>query len=181
MNLHKYQVVLKGFTGGPGVMTFYFDAAGAIPHTAVSTFLTALKTSMAASVTAALPPSGITIDDSTGAAVGAWSAAAPADVVMTSAGNYAAAAGAVINWRTGIYAGGRELRGKTFVVPLAAACYDSAGKLSAATGSAIAAAANALAGSAVPPRIFSRVNHTSAPVATATVPLISAVLRSRRD
>lgn len=181
MDLHKYQLVWKGMSGGPGVSTFYFDAASAIPHTAMTTFVNALKTSVAATVTVQFPGSGITIDDATGNAVGSWTAAAPADVAMTSAGSYSSPVGAVINWRTGVYAGGRELRGKTFVVPLAAATMTSGGILSAATQSGIAAAANALAGSAVPPRVFSRANHTSAPVASATVPTLPAVLTSRRD
>lgn len=180
-SLCKIQISWTGISTGPGVSTFYLDNTGTPDLTPFKTFFEAIKTSIPAAVTIKYPSSGLRIDSFTGAATGTWAATAPADTVATGAGTYSAPVGAIINWRTGVYSAGRELRGKTFVVPLASVCFGGTGLLQGTTQTQLQNAAIALKNTAVTLVAFSKTHHDIAPVSTASVPLLAAVLRSRRD
>lgn len=89
-------------------------------------------------VTVTIPGTGDTIDDRTGHITGTWSTGAAVQATASGSANAAAGAGACITWTTGGIVNGpsgipRRLRGRTFLVPLTTACYDSDGTLTAAT------------------------------------------------
>jgi len=87
----------------------------------------------------------------------------------------------LIRWRTGVYVGGRELRGKTFIPGLTEASA-AQGQMASATQNALDGAASALlSGSNSALCIFSRKHLTEALVATGSAWNQFAVLRSRRD
>jgi len=111
---------------------------------------------------------------------------------------YSAAVGAVINWRTSAVRRGRRLRGRTFLVPLSSTCYENNGTLNASCLTALQTAANGLiTPTANEPElgVYARPHRTKntdgswttvpdgewAFVRSATIPDMTAVLRSRRD
>lgn len=165
----------------PGVTTFHFSSTVGIPGAAVKAFFTALQAAIPSSVTLKFPSTGMNIDEATGQPVGTWSATAPTDLVGTGSGNYSRAVGALANWKTGTFTGGRELRGKTFMVPLTAAAFDANGDVSASTASNLASAGATLIAAGSPPLIYSRKAGLSAAATSCTVPRKTVVLRSRRD
>lgn len=107
----------------------------------------------------------------------------PSPVVGTSATNFAAPAGAVLNWVTGEFVSGRRVRGRTFLVPLAQSAFQGDGTISTAALSLLTTSATTLIGSNpnnlvvwrhTPPRSVHAVTGVS-------VPDRAAVLRSRRS
>lgn len=87
----------------------------------------------------------------------------------------------LIKWRTGIYVGGREIRGRTFV-PGLADFVNAEGAVDETVHDALADdLATWLGGLSAPPLIWSRTNGDSQPIAAAEVWDQFAVLRSRRD
>jgi hypothetical protein len=116
-------------------------------------------------------------------------AAVPGTALATTP--YAGGTGAVIHWLTGVIFNGRRVRGKTFVVPLAASA-DSDGTLASAVLANVQSAATALAnvpspGLTVWSKQYStgtppvQIGGINAPVDIAQVPDKIAILRSRRD
>jgi len=88
---------------------------------------------------------------------------------------------ALVRVRTGIYVGGREVRGRIFIPGLSEA-QSATGNVLDSTRTAIQTACNALIGSA-PTRlgVYSRTHHVFHPAANITVWDKFAVLRGRRD
>lgn len=179
--ISRYQVAWTGGVGGPGVTTFYFNSTLAIPGTEVKAFFSPLAGAIPTGITLTFPSAGLNIDDATGLAVGNWTATAPSPLVATGAGNYSAATGAVVNWRTGVFAGGRELRGRTFIVPMVSGAFDATGGVSTSTRTSIATGVTSLLAAANDLLVWSRKAGTSATVTTGSAPAKSAVMRSRRD
>lgn len=180
-NIHQVRVAWSGTLGGPGVSTFYFDGSAPPPLATLRTMFDAIKAYVPTAVVWTFPPTGSTVDSATGQATGAWTATAPSPVSGTGTGQYSRASGGIINWRTGVYAGGREIRGKTFIVPIIAGAYSTNGNLDGATVTALETAAQTFQTSATTFLIWSRAAAATATVTSATVPLPVAVLRSRRD
>lgn len=180
-DLNQYRVAWTGAAGLPGVSTFY--NTGAVPGflTALRAFFEAVKTSIPNTITITYPSSGNVIDDTTGQVKAAWASTAPAPTVCSATGTYQAPTGACINWNTGLFVGGRRLRGKTFLVPLANGAFGSDGKLVPANVTAFTTAANTLASSATGFVVYSSSKHVNGAVTTGYAAPISAVLRSRRD
>lgn len=182
----------NGFTGAPGYsrMKFLGNLTQADANTAAANFRTFLNS------LAIYGPAGasITFDttvglyDDAGVQTGELTlSSVPAAVNMTGAGAYAGGAGAVVNWVTGAFHLGRKVRGRTFLVPLTAAAFQTDGTLAAGFQSNVQAAATAFATSNPTPAIFSvkpfggGFAHSVAVITGATVPDRSAILRSRRD
>ena len=98
---------------------------------------------------------------------------------------YAGGSGACITWHTGSYRNGREIRGRTFLVPLAGA-FQTDGTLSATVLSLIQGAATTYVGTTPSPVVVSGEGAPPgkpigyATMTTATVPDLSAILKSRR-
>ena len=181
MDVQQVRVTLSGFPGGPGVSTMYFDAASAVPLSALSTFWTAWKGFFPAITTITFPSGGLKYSVDTGKATGVWSGAAPAPITCTGVGGYLAPAGAVVNWLTGIYANGRQIRGRTFMVPLCQTAMDADGTFLPGFLTATRAAATAFVAAAPNFGIYSRPPGNGwATVSAANVPDRGMVLRSRR-
>jgi hypothetical protein len=83
----------------------------------VKQFFDALKVQIPAGVVLTYPATGKNIDSATGNTTGIWTTPQLPTTTGTGSGPYAGNAGACFNWHTGLYTGGKELRGKTFIVP----------------------------------------------------------------
>lgn len=150
MPLSRVSAAWQGWPGAPGVSQMYYGTAlGDLPTQnnidAIRTFFNSLAFLLPVGLTITVPRSGDRINQTDGKIIGAWEVpVAPAVVTGTAAGNYAGNAGAVIHWLTTVVVNGRRVRGRTFLVPLAASAYDASGSLSQATQTALQNAASAL-------------------------------------
>jgi len=186
MAIGRLRLAWTGFTGAPGVSTFYamspYNA-----RAAVWTFADAIKSLLPPDVTLNVEESGDILDPVTGIPSSTWSnPTSMAGVVGTaSAAPYAAPAGACINWLTGTVVGRHRLRGKTYIVPLAQSAYENDGTLSSTAFSLLTSAANALAADASETVIWHRPTGGSGGVIGSVLGAVvtdkAAVLRSRRD
>lgn len=127
MHLHRVVVEWSGpSVVGRAVNVLHF--AGDNPLNSVAAILSAyanLDAILPGGVSIRVPGSGDTIDDTTGALTGVWSATGSGTTSSSGAGNAGGGVGACISWTTGgivTGASGRahKLRGRTFLVPLAA-------------------------------------------------------------
>jgi len=181
VDLYQRKAVWSGMTGQPGVTTFYTTSKSDAGSTAIATFFTAIKGLIPAAVTIDVLGTGITIDSTTGKAVNSWSTTVPPSIVCTGTGAYAAAAGAVITWTTGAYINGRQLLGRTFIVPLVASNFGNNGLLLIGQQGLLFAAADTLRGMSDGLTIWSRRRAAVATAGRPKVPNTGAILRSRRD
>ena len=180
--LDEHRIAWSGFIGAPGVSTFYSLSAGSASQTAVRAFYNSIASALPSVVTVTFPSGGRIIDTDSHEAVGTWvDPSPPLPVTGTGGTGYAAPTGAVVNWLTGVFNAGRELRGKTFLVPLTNAAFDIQGNIASATLTQLRSAATTLVGAWTDMRIYSRSTGSIGAVTTATVPDFAAVLRSRRD
>lgn len=175
----------SGFTGSPGLTTFYCtDALTLLP--AARTFFNSIAALLPAAVQISFEPFGAQIEDSTGDLTGSWSTGStPAVVQGALAGSYSAPSGMLVNWLTNAIVGGRFLRGKTFIVPGPVSSTD--GTPNSANVSTLQAAASVLASDLGGLRVWHRPtvaapsSGSSAEVLSVNVPDKFVVLRSRRD
>ena len=126
--LQRQRVLWTGFSGAPGVSTFYFIDAAA-HQSSLRTFLASLTGYLPDTVTMTIEPVGDQIEDTTGALVGAWGGSTPDPVVGTVSGNYSAASGFLVRWDTLTIVAGSRVDGRTYFVPCASAAYDNGGTL----------------------------------------------------
>lgn len=195
----KVKMRWSGFTGSPGYSNFYFrefsnnpptnaDADEAVDR--VETFITNVKSLLPNVVNLAAEADVEVIEETTGALQNVLQAVpAAAQAGTGGVGNYAAAVGAVITWRTAGVRNGRRIRGRTFLVPLYNSMFSTDGSLASTTVTTLnTAATNLLATTSSPD--FGVWARPTGPGATdgiwylansASVPDMSAVLRSRRD
>lgn len=198
--LNRIRVTWTGIPSGNGVSTFY-SQAGTVPDLAsLRLGLANLVTILPTGVTLTVENQGDTIGADDGAIEGSWSTTAPAAVVGTAGGAYAAPAGATVTWVTDDIHGRRHLKGRTFFVPLAGSAFSATGALLAGAVTALTGVGNGLllapAGKKYcvwgrPTRVPATVPPTvPAPPATGgmggiitsfKVPTKSMVLTSRRD
>lgn len=186
MTIIKIQAIWTGFVGAPGYTTWYFASGTTTQVVQMRNYFDAIKAELPSIVTVQVQNAGLELDEGTGAATGAWSAASAAPVVGGGIGVYAAPAGAVTNWLTSAFVAGRRLRGRTFLVPLRGAAYQSDGTLVAGTLTTLqsAAAAQVVASGASMLAWHRPVNGSGGSVDAVTssaVPDKVCVLRSRRD
>jgi len=95
-----------------------------------------------------------------------------------------AATQGLVNWLTGAFVGGRQVRGKCYIPGLCEDDNTATGVMVGTTQTIIQNAADALIANTSAPgplSVFSRVNLVRETVTSATVPTKWAVLRSRRD
>lgn len=181
------------FRGAPGYSNFHFDGefldesgveAAAV---AVHGFFEAFRHSLPGSVDIDIRPTAEVIDEASGQITSTVDFAVPPTVHGGTGDNYSAATGAVVNWNTQDYVGGRRVRGRTFLVPLATSAFDSSGDIASANLTAIRTAAAGLITAPIdhPLSVWRRpvggAGGSSHVVSSATVPDLGAVLRSRRD
>jgi hypothetical protein len=176
-----------GVVGG-GVSTHYVDASIAPVDyaNAIDAFYQAVMPNLPVSVSVTVQRTGEVIDDATGTFIAPWSAAGATTArTGTDGGPYAAGVGLRVVWNTNGVSGRRRARGSTFLVPLGAGQYDTAGTINnpslANYQSAASALVAALPGSLViwrRPRGGTGGGHND--VISAVVPDKVSWLRSRR-
>lgn len=195
MTMSRIRATWTGFPGAPGVSTFYsLNPAADLPL--IHGFFAALIGSLPADVTIQVEGSGDVIDETTGNLTGGWSDTAPAAVQGTSTLAYAAPAGFVVIWETGVVMDQSRLRGKTYIVPAAAEVFAADGSLSADNLPYLRGAAEDLAAAndlvvwhrpraaraadGSRPAVTARAGGYSS-ISGATIHDIAAILTSRRD
>jgi len=196
-NLDRVRVAWSGFTGAPGVSTFYATAGGTlVPQ--LHSFFDAIKAYFPIAMHINCETSGDSIESTTGELTGQWVGGAFAGITGTVGTTWAAPSGVLVRWDSATILGGRRLRGHTFLVPLVTSIYDTNGQVSAAVQGVIQTAATALvtasAGNMV---VYQRERAAKAadgsrkavtqrdgsfgPVTASRVSLVPAILSSRRD
>lgn len=133
-NILRVRTALNGWSGGPGLSTFYFDPGVVTVDAAMVTGVTgrvrqyfdAWKAYMPTANSAQVESVADIIDYVTGALVGQVSAGSAPSVVVGTGGNQGPAfVCAVGRLTTNSFIGGKRLRGRTYAGPLAAAFTDS--------------------------------------------------------
>lgn len=182
-----------GFDGAPGYTTLFFggDTGAGSPSVvrqAAFDFFFSITPLLPNGVTIAVDRDVPTIDESTGTVTSFnYVSDGENQMTSTSSGVYSAVSGAVINWNTDGLVNGRRVRGRTFIVPILSTAYDTAGSLTPAALSTLRDAATELVegdggyGFGVWSRPSSAGGGSFHQAVGATVPDMTAVLRSRRD
>lgn len=193
MAVYRITAQWSGFPGAPGYSNFHFgEFTGGIDvdqaRNRVGDFFDALVADLPAGVSISVSPTVEVYDEASGVLQDYLEGEDSIDVEATSAGpRYAGPVGAVVNWITSTVANGRRIRGRTFLVPLATSAYDNDGTLDSESLGRIRTAASALIGDDFNSQfsVWSRPQNGGAgvlaPVTSARVPDLVAVLRSRRD
>lgn len=195
--LNRVRVGLTGFTGGPGVATFYFLGLQTARQSLQSLF-TAVAPALPDDVFAQVESSGDIIESTNGALIGTWNKEPLPVIQGAQMAGYAAPAGCMLRWNTNGIVGRRRVKGRTFLVPLAATNYNTAGQILPSVVAGIAASGNSfvfeqsldfvvwsrpfIGAPATPdkPARPARLGSHSL-VTSAQVPSKVVVLRSRRD
>jgi len=180
VDLNQVRVTWSGFAGQPGVSTFYGAGGASDTVNAVKAFFDAIKGTIPAAVTLTFPGNGSIIDSASGLAKGIWTATTPSPVACIGTGGWAAPVGAVVNWRTALWLNGRQVRGKTFIVPLTSQVYETDGTIASVTLGTLRTAASTLVSSLGMFHVRTPSTGGSAPITSADVPDKVIVLRSRR-
>ena len=146
-SMRRFNCAWQNWPGAPGVSTFYTDTTVdiSVATDAFRAFFNGIAALLPSALTVQVPAVGDIISDADGSITGAWSDGTPVLVVTgTGAGAYAGNAGAVVHWLTTGVVNGRRVRGRTFIVPIIGASYESNGSLAAATLTTLNNAATAL-------------------------------------
>lgn len=178
-DLNVLRAVWSTPKGGSGVSTFYARDSVTAPLAKVRSFFESLKSAIPNNVTISYPTSGPFISDVDGATKGVWSETGNAVTTGTGTAGYAGSAGACIIWHTGVYAGRREIKGKTFIVPLIGGMWDADGTMLPGCLTILNTAAALLTTGLQSLSVYSPTNHTSATMASSTVTDRMMVLKSR--
>jgi hypothetical protein len=179
-DFNKVVTTWSGFPGAPGFTTMYFDGASTPPLAALQTFWSTIKNIFPTTVSLQVANSGVSINLGTGKPDGTWSGTAQTPVVGTGANAYAAPAGAEVEWKTGQFSNGREIRGKTFLVPIIIATYQTDGTIADTNRDAITTAATTLMAATPKIGVWSRGKHQWQTATSARCLDKVVVLRSRR-
>lgn len=197
-DMNVIRIAWTGFTGGPGVSTFYSDGSSLPDLASLRTFLLNLAGVAPTGVTLTFPTSGESIDPADGSLVGSWTVgSAPASVPGTGSGAVCSAQGCMVVWTTNEIADGRNVRGRTFGVPSAAGVFGSDGLLSTAQQGFLTTGAAAVVGATPKYVVWHRPKKGPkpsgggpapvirpggwAPITGKIVPRKAAILSSRRD
>jgi hypothetical protein len=182
--IDRLRVSWTGFSGGPGVSTFFATAAADLMGP-LNDWLFSMANNIPPDVTLTIEPEVDQIEDTTGVLVDS-AVITPGDA-RHGIGDavYAAPVGLVSNWLTSTVVDGHRLRGRTYVVPLSGTSFDSAGNLESDVHTSLAGASDTLvtaAGGSL--LVWHRPKHgaggVSAPVTSAFMPALAAILTSRR-
>lgn len=193
MDILRITARWSGFSGAPGYSNFFFAGGGGLigdqnqVADRVRSAFVFVGSILPAGVSIAIEPEAAVIDSDTGV-VNDFRAVDQEDALVgAGSGGHSGASGAVINWRTADLRGGRRIRGRTFLVPLAGNAYETNGTLTTSALDALRLFGNTMVGGDLDSEfgVWSRPTGGSGGVfATATgfsVPDKAAVLRSRRD
>lgn len=191
MSFTELLVVWSGFTGAPGYTKMRFD--GALDSAGASTAAANMKTWLNAF--SGYIPQGATLTWSSTATIHADNGTqtgavaittVPAPLAGASAAAYAGGSGAQVTWLTGAFAGGRAVKGRTYLVPFTSAAFEPDGTINSTALAALRGFSATFATSTPAPVVWSR-KPSNAPtefliahMTGASVPDKAALLRSRR-
>lgn len=193
MTIYRTTTVWSGFSGAPGYTNFYFQGTGDGESvdavlTRTHAFWNEIKAYLPGPVTLQVSGEVARIDETTGMVEAFLNGMPPASVKGVPTGNYAGPSGACVTWSTGAVRNGRRVKGRTFIVPLANAAFDSDGTLGVAALGDLNTAATAMRDPASPNLgVWSRPSARGAAdgifhfVTGHRITDKAAVLRSRRD
>jgi hypothetical protein len=188
-----------GFIGSPGYTNLFFEpvpesdpitqATVDAARAKVEAFIIAAKNYLPTVATLTVDGQAAEIDEQTGEIQTFWNVTPLTTQTGVMAGSYVAGTGACVSWSTGGVRKGRRVRGRTFLVPLAAGAFEADGTLAPAALTALRAAATTLATDSNGVRlvVYARTPKAIIPdggaydVVTAAVNDKAAVLTSRRD
>ena len=179
--LKRVRVGWSGWPGGPGVSTFHFQTDATPPLADLRTLFAQIANYVASGIVLQVENVGQVIESTTMKAVAGWTGPVQAPLTASGGVNFAAPCGGYIQWKSGVFVGGRESRGKTFMVPLATAWYDAQGTIHPTAKTAIDGAVTtflAAGGSAM--RIVNRGQFGFTSVSSGSVVDRAVVLTSRR-
>lgn len=201
MVMNRCRVTWSGFTGGPGLSTFYFGSS-TTNMDALKTFLTQMCFYMPNPVAFSIPNGGDQINETDGKITGTW--------IATNAGGstgsggtaaYSGVSGFCVDWLSSLIVNGSRVQGRTFFVPASSNVYQTNGSLVDGTITTLQGQAQALIvayagemkvfarpfpgraeqpGPPIKPAVPARVG-SAATILTARIPDKAVVLRSRRD
>jgi hypothetical protein len=193
MPVARTRTVWNGITGAPGYTELSFITDGTTPTegaaciSATVDFFTSVSALVATTTNFSVDSEISFFNEATGALEEITAVSPAPDNLGGGFGSQGPGpTGAVIGWSTGGINWGRRVRGRTFIVPLAAGCYQSDGTLTSGTVTQLSSAATDLVADAdtefgVWSRPRDNVGGAAFPVLTWRVPDMAAVLRSRRD
>lgn len=186
MSVARYRVDIAGLVGGPGLSTWHFDttASGYTDQDAVDAvenFFLGAPSLTSNNITFTGQPVIDILDEASGQVtaqngVSGWSVAGTRtdeELPPTTQG--------LVEWQTGIYVAGRQIRGKTFMPGITIDHNDPPGVPGATYKSGLAANALSVITASVGFGIYSRKNGQIALVTSLFIWNQWAVLRGRRD
>lgn len=201
-NIYRVRAVGTGWSGAPGLMTFYYQAlaAGTTAEATeaaarVRAYLDGMKTLMPNNISWDVLESVDFLDVATGGLTGGFTAANQSSIAGQGAGSTAPIASALLGkLLTGAIVAGRRLSGRTFFSPTIISSYDGSG---VPTAAALVSFNNALAklttqiATPLSCVVWSRpfAGSTTVPARVGTIAVLTGtsasgkpgVLRSRRD
>jgi len=172
-----------GITGTPYVATHHFvgdsptDVAAAVA--AVGDFWDDLKGLIATDVQWAIDDEVLELN-SAGQVTNSFTIAGPTGAGTSTSALLPVASQLLVQWRTGLYQAGREIRGRTFV-PGVVVGNNVDGKVGTTTRGIVDAACIAYVGTAATPAVWSKKNSTVTPISAGFCWEQFAMLTSRRD
>lgn len=194
MPIYRTKIRWSGFTGAPGYSILHFDAstdptvAGAQDvYNQTVAFCSDIASNLPSVVSVLAEGAVEVINTPNGDLLDILPVTPSPAAKGIQTGGFSAATGACITWETGEVKNGRRVRGRTFIVPMTAALYDTDGTLTSGALTDLQNAAGVLAGSGFSFGIYSRPSSAEAEdgsfhtVSSGRVSDKTAVLRSRRD
>lgn len=183
--MQRVRAVWSGIQGSPFLSTFYFGTSGEELAQAavdgVATFLSAVDAEVSNALSWTTEPEVAEMTEA-GQITAVHSTTAASGGGGQSSGLMSNATQGLIRLRTGVFAGGREIRGRLFVPGVTISAGLTSGDTSAGYRAALQAAADALiAYSPAAWLVWSRTNAQAPVITSASVWTEFAVLRSRRD
>ena len=186
-SISRVRTVFTGVAGTPWYSNMYFTWVSGQTQAhidLVEAFWTFLVGQIDTNVTATIESDVPVINDATGDITSVESGTAQF-VNFTGGGNVLPqATQMLLNLNTGVYVGGRQLRGKVYIPGLIETAADADGLPNSGFQTAqVTAAVNLISGSVTPGawRVFSPTHGTSAAIQGVSAMSNFAVLRSRRD
>lgn len=183
--MFRVRTLITGSPGGSYLSTFYFDATGPLTAqnaaTAARTFWNSIRLHISNNLTITPDLAVYTLDETTGSPTGVSTVTGAAITGGATADEEAWATQGLVEWRTGNFLTGREIRGRTFIPGVCSG--DSSGGVPTGTypTDLQTAAAALIADANSTLVVWSRKNGFFDEVTSSTVWNKWAVLRSRRD
>lgn len=194
MALYRVKTRWTGFTGSPGYTILHFSAPteptltrAQEVHGAVQTFMSGISSYLPSAARLTVETGVEIINETNGMLENVFTVTAGTAISGTVTGGFSSATGACINWNTTEVRNGRRVRGRSFIVPLAATMYDTDGTLTPTVLAGLQGRADTLVGGGWDLQVFKRptvkgaTDGDAATVVSARIADKTAILRSRRD